>query len=322
MDLNPSHSYGGDKNSPLVSSLDNAVKLDYIFSVLEDLEWFLGNLLHYLFVCLSVSEVINTIKSLADRFHLVGMRVLTKLAILENPSAHLSTAKSHEAPTDHHVVIHAWLEDNEDGCFFSWNLEYALKKRKTSADFKSFLVMFTLEDVCNILLGLDGSWVLRSIADLQVRKHLDQTDLVLEMFHDLVCEAFTEATVTSWGRRYYGSACTALWKYICYNFRPNPETPLTNKLNNTPMDLFYTHYVMLFQSSATVLKQDEFETLDYSKTVTLFRTKMTEGMKKVHNVYCQNFFKEIVRNTASYLQSITLNGPPRKQNLKSKLGTL
>ncbi|KAG5220613.1 hypothetical protein IMY05_C4555000200 [Salix suchowensis] len=53
----------------------------------------------------------------------------------------------------------------------------------------------------------------------------------------------------------------------------------------------------LFQHTASVLKQNEFETLDYSKTVTLFHAKMTEGMKKVHNVYCQNFFKEIVRNT-------------------------
>ncbi|KAG5221481.1 hypothetical protein IMY05_C4393000400 [Salix suchowensis] len=210
--------------------------------------------------------------------------------------------------------------------------------------------MFASEDVRNILLGSDGSRVLRSIADLQARKRLDRTDLVLEMFHDLVREAFTEATVASWGQKYYGSACTALWKYICYNFRPNPETPLTNELDKrqrtrstlitrcyssrrvqaspgSSMSLrrrsflflsasvtcrLYSHSVIgyppadvdvrtyltdrntriatyarcwafmqaLFRHTATVLKQDEFETLDYSETVALFRVKMTEIAKR------------------------------------------
>ncbi|KAF9490348.1 hypothetical protein BDN71DRAFT_1400269, partial [Pleurotus eryngii] len=199
------------------------------------------------------------------------------------------------------------------------------------------------------------------------------------------------ATVASWGQKYYGSACTALWKYICYNFRPNPETPLTNELDNTPTDSFYAHYAVLFQSSgtgksrlvdelakkiflipiclrdvstgtryppadvdvrtyltdrntriatyarcwafmqalfrhtATVLKQDEFETLDYSETVALFRVKMTESMKKVHNVYCQNFFREIVRNAEIHLSDITSevwaedaqNVEPKEQDAQS-----
>ncbi|KAL4249535.1 hypothetical protein AB1N83_013896 [Pleurotus pulmonarius] len=153
-------------------------------------------------------------------------------------SSGLSAAESPEVLIDQRTVIRAWLEDNEDGRLFSQNLEHALLKGKTSTDFKSFLSEHAPEDVRNILLGPDGCRVLRSIEDLQAKRDLDRTSLVLEMFQepiisseikglsppeesDLVREAFTQATVASWGQKYYGNACTALRNYICYNFRPN-----------------------------------------------------------------------------------------------------
>lgn len=99
----------------------------------------------------------------------------------------LTTAESPEVLIDQRTVIRVWLEDNDDGRLFSQTLEHALQKGKTSNDFKSFLINCAPEDVRDILLGPDGRRVLRSIEDLQAKRDLNRTDLVLEMFHEREC---------------------------------------------------------------------------------------------------------------------------------------
>lgn len=103
-------------------------------------------------------------------------------------SSTLSTAESPEVLIDQRTVIRAWLEDNDDGRLFSQILEHTLQKGNTSNDlFKSFLINCAPEDVRDILLGPDGRRVLRSIEDLQAKRDLNRTDLVLEMFHEREC---------------------------------------------------------------------------------------------------------------------------------------
>lgn len=102
-------------------------------------------------------------------------------------SSSLSTAESPEVLIDQRTVIRAWLEDNEDGRLFSQNLEHTLQKGTSSTYLKSFLAELAPEDVRNILLGSDGRRVLRSIEDLQAKRDLNRTDLVLEMFHEREC---------------------------------------------------------------------------------------------------------------------------------------
>ncbi|KAL4250080.1 Protein kinase domain-containing protein [Pleurotus pulmonarius] len=100
-------------------------------------------------------------------------------------SSSLSAAESPDARTDPRTVIHAWLEETT-GSLFCQILELALQKGKTSTDFQSFLSEHAPEDVRDILLGSDGRRVLRSIEDLQAKRDLNRTDLVLEMFHEPV----------------------------------------------------------------------------------------------------------------------------------------
>ncbi|KAF7416333.1 hypothetical protein PC9H_002598 [Pleurotus ostreatus] len=103
-------------------------------------------------------------------------------------SSSLSTAESPEVLTDQHAVIRAWLEDTNEGRLFSQILEFALQTGTSSTylHLKSFLAEHTPEDVRNILLGSDGRRVLRSIEDLQAKRDLNRTDLVLEMLHEPV----------------------------------------------------------------------------------------------------------------------------------------
>ncbi|KAF4565403.1 hypothetical protein EYR36_001974 [Pleurotus pulmonarius] len=100
-------------------------------------------------------------------------------------SSSLSTAESPEVLIDQRTVIRAWLEETT-GSLFCQILELALEGKDTSLDFKSFLINCAPEDVRDILLGSDGRRVLRSIEDLQAKRDLNRTDLVLEMFHEPV----------------------------------------------------------------------------------------------------------------------------------------
>ncbi|KAG5222556.1 G2/mitotic-specific cyclin cdc [Salix suchowensis] len=168
--------------------------------------------------------------------------------------------------------------------------------------------MFASEDVRNILLGSDGSRVLRSIADLQARKRLDRTDLVLEMFHDLVVRhsqrrqsplgdrnttvvlhCAVESSGTGKSRLVDELAKKIFLIPICLRdvstgYPPadvDVRTYLTDR--NTRIATYarcWAFMQALFRHTATVLKQDEFETLDYSETVALFRVKMTEIAKR------------------------------------------
>ncbi|KAL0953497.1 hypothetical protein HGRIS_014924 [Hohenbuehelia grisea] len=316
----------------------------------------------------------------------------------------LGMGASLEAPVDRGAIL-SWLA--QDGAYFCETVDRMLRQKAPDmsvyeATLKNTLIEGASKEICDTLLGPDRDRVLANLADLRARKGLDREDFVLEMFvdplrdygiarpstphqTDLVRDAFTDAVVASWGEQYHGDACTALWNYICYNFRPNVETPVnpTTKANkpaleNTPTGLFYAHYIVLFQSSGTgksrlidelakmiflipiclrgestgyppadvdvraylnggstrttayarcwgfmqalfrhtaeVLSQGEFKDLDYAQTASLFRTRMTENMKKVHNAYRQNFFKEVIEKAEAYLNHITAKLEERKKS--------
>ncbi|KAF4565405.1 hypothetical protein EYR36_001976 [Pleurotus pulmonarius] len=73
-----------------------------------------------------------------------------------------------------------------------------------------------------------------------------------------------------------------------------------------PTDAEVRRYLTDGKTRITIHRVEGFKGLDYSKTATTFRRKMTDGMKKEHNGFRRSFFDHVVRSAESYLQNITL----------------